>query len=675
MSKFHIFYFIILISTVATLHAQSDIDSNTVIYGWKLDKDFLTPEKTPIDTLLPGFQQDGIVLKKYHSVSYLGGNGSAYLSNNFFDRNTYEGLLFLGMYKDNFSTAANTQYLNTRKPFTHILYINAGPKSEKEEGIRISHSQNIGNKTNFGFEYGVLSNKGQYKYLNTNVKNFKTFGSYNGKRYTVHATYNTNKYIAEENGGIIDSIYLNENLESKLIETNFKGETGSPYQAYVNSKIRYYDGMLSQRYKLLTLGKVPDSLGRGGTMAEPIISHVFHIQRASKIYSEDEKNDPALPIYNNYYSNINETYDSIAEFKVTNKFQLDFKTRLKNKVIVGLYGSINHDYVKYSYYSLPDTNITNMNQEEKRELEDSTLFKFYRTPSGDTIYNINRTKNLTNLYITAGIYGKFWTHIQGSFSGKLYFAGYKAGQTQLDGHIITKANILKRPFELYVGGAIENIVPSYQLNNYYSNNYIWEQGLNSVNKLTLSSKLAAPSNKFELSGDYALISNHIYITDSMPVNHSGALSMINVGLEKEFVLWKFHLFNKLMYQVSGNRDIVDVPGLILYNSTYFDHTWNFNITGGKLRTMVGVDIHYNTSFNGYNYIPSLGMFYQDDNKQTIGNYPFIDVWMNVRLKRTRFFAKYEHVNSTGKRKDYYHAVSYPAYQQVFKFGLSWTFYN
>ncbi len=667
--------FLVLLLSGNIAYSQSDIDSNTVIYGWNLDEEFLVPERAPIDTLLSGFQQNKIVLEDFSSKTYLGGNGSVYLSNNFFERNTYEGLLFLNMYQENFSTYRNTQYINTRKPFTHLLYVSGGPKSEKEEGLTIFHSQNVNEKTNIGFEYKVLSNKGQYNYLNTNIKSFKAFTSYSGARYTLHANFNTNKYLGEENGGINDSIFLSEEKEHRLYETNFTGETKSPYKANVKNKIRYYDAMLSQRYKLFTIGKAKDSLSPASTMAEPIISHVFCVRRSSKVYEDGENNNPSFPIYRNYYSNMINTYDSIAEFRVSNKIQLDFKTKLKSKIIVGIYGSINHEYIRYNYNTLMDTNLLNMSAAEKDTLVANSLFEFYQTPGGDTIYNIDKEKNLSNLYITAGIYGKFWTHIEGDFSGKVYFAGYKAGQTQLDGFLKTKANILKKPFELYVGGAIENIVPSYQLNNYYSNNYMWEQSLNSINKVSLSSKLAAPSNKFELSGDYALISNHIYFTDSLPVAFGGVLNMISVGLEKEFIFWKFHVFNKLIYQVSGNKDIVEVPELIGFNSTYFDHTWNFKVTGGKLRTMIGVDIHYNTAFNGYNYLPALSMFYQDINKKQIGNYPFVDIWMNVRLKRTRFFVKYEHFNSTGKRKDYYHAISYPAYQKVLKFGLSWTFYN
>lgn len=673
-SKVVLVSFLSLVS-IYFAYSQSEIDSNTVVYGWNLDRDLLNAVQTPIDTLLPGYQQNNRVLKKFYSLSHFGGNGSVYLSNNFFDRNTYEGLLFLNMYQENFATFHNTQFHNTRKPFTHLDYVNGGSKPDKEEGLMVSHSQNIGNKFNFGFYFQVLSNKGQYKYLNTNIKKFKAFSSYNGSWYTMHATFNTNRYLGEENGGIIDSVYLSSENEPKLIPANFSGKATSPYEAYVKNRIRYYDGMISQRIKLFTLGKAEDSLSGARSMAEPIISHVFLVRRSSKVYEDGPGNNPVNPIYHNFYSNPLETYDSIAEFRISNKVQLDFKTRLKSKVIAGIFGSVNHDYIRYNYYTLLDSTLLSMSPREKATYDTSNNFTFYRNNNGDSIYDINKSNSLTNLYITTGIYGKFWTHIEGYFSGKVYLAGYKAGQTQIDGIIKTRTNVFRKPFELSVGGAVENIVPSYQLNNYYSNNYIWEQGLNTINKISLSSKLAAPSNKFELTGNYALISNHIYLTDSLPRTFGGALNMISIGVEKEFVVWKLHIYNKLIYQVSGNRDIVEIPSLIAFNSTYFDHTWKFKLTGGSLRTMLGVDIHYNTAFYGYNYLPAMSMFYQDKNKQQIGNYPFIDLWLNVRLKRTRFFVKLEHFNSTGSRKDFYHAISYPAYQRMLKFGLSWTFYN
>ena len=90
--------------------------------------------------------------------------------------------------------------------------------------------------------------------------------------------------------------------------------------------------------------------------------------------------------------------------------------------------------------------------------------------------------------------------------------------------------------------------------------------------------------------------------------------------------------------------------------------------------MLGFDVHYNSTFRGYSYNPSMALFYQESEKE-IGGYPYVDFWLNVKLKRTRFFAKYEHASSDWFSKDYYNAISYPASQKVLKIGIAWTFYN
>jgi hypothetical protein len=199
--------------------------------------------------------------------------------------------------------------------------------------------------------------------------------------------------------------------------------------------------------------------------------------------------------------------------------------------------------------------------------------------------------------------------------------------------------------------------------------------LGSVNKVNLSGKLAAPVNKFEIEGHYSLLNNYIYYSDSLPLVYERPINITALTVQKEFVFWKIHSFNKLTYQVSENSSIIEIPSLIFFNSSFIDHTWQFKMTGGSLRTLFGVDVYYTSKFRGYNYIPALSMFYQQGESEFVGNYPFIDVWMNVRLKRTRFFLKYEHANASNDNLHHFYAVNYPSKISAFKFGISWTFYD
>jgi hypothetical protein len=147
-----------------------------------------------------------------------------------------------------------------------------------------------------------------------------------------------------------------------------------------------------------------------------------------------------------------------------------------------------------------------------------------------------------------------------------------------------------------------------------------------------------------------------------------------------------NLFKEYSY-LSGFRkpECITLPYLILYSSTYFDHTFRFKSTNGELQTILGVDIYYNSKFNGYEYAPSLSQFYVQNTTQ-IGNFPMMDAFLSVKLKQVRFFVKLQHFNSTWTGQRYYSAIHYPYCQGldiqnwelrtvVLKFGLSWVFYE
>ena len=81
--------------------------------------------------------------------------------------------------------------------------------------------------------------------------------------------------------------------------------------------------------------------------------------------------------------------------------------------------------------------------------------------------------------------------------------------------------------------------------------------------------------------------------------------------------------------------------------------------------MIGFDLFYNTSYYANAYMPSLAVFYQQQEKQ-LGNYPYFDVFLNIRLKRVRFFLKYEHLNSGWIEKNFFTALHYPKNQAILK---------
>ena len=73
-------------------------------------------------------------------------------------------------------------------------------------------------------------------------------------------------------------------------------------------------------------------------------------------------------------------------------------------------------------------------------------------------------------------------------------------------------------------------------------------------------------------------------------------------------------------------------------------------------------------------MPSTGKFFRQDEDEA-GNYPIINVFLNVKLKRTRIFVMVDHLNSGYMGYDYFMTPSYPMNIRMIRYGLAWTFYN
>ena len=57
-------------------------------------------------------------------------------------------------------------------------------------------------------------------------------------------------------------------------------------------------------------------------------------------------------------------------------------------------------------------------------------------------------------------------------------------------------------------------------------------------------------------------------------------------------------------------------------------------------------------------------------------YPFVNVFLNFKLQRTRIFLMFDHLNyGMMGDKNYCMVPDYPMNIMMFRFGFAWTFYN
>ncbi len=184
--------------------------------------------------------------------------------------------------------------------------------------------------------------------------------------------------------------------------------------------------------------------------------------------------------------------------------------------------------------------------------------------------------------------------------------------------------------------------------------------------------------EFELSkwgsirASYNLVDNYTYFDEnSAPVQASETLNYIKVKAHQYFTFRNFTIDNTVMYQtVSKGDSFFRVPEIVTRNTLYYA---NYLFKGKPLYLQTGVTFKYFTAFNSNAYNPLLSEFVLQ-NETEIGNFPILDFFINIQVRRTRLFLKVENFSDSFTGRNYYSAPNYPYRDLTVRFGLVWNFF-
>ena len=615
---------LVILALALNINVFSANDSIPIIYSWKLSSDFNKINFIKTDTLLANFQMYDIT-KRNNSISnsFLGNSGQASISNIFILQNN-NPFIFFNSYNNYLFNNNNILFYNTRKHFTNITYITNSSKTIGDNRMNILHTQNVNPYFNVGFNYKLLSSVGQYKNQSTKNNSFVFFSSYNKFRHSIHASYSYNRFKIHDSGGISNDAYI-EDEEMYSTSVGFNTNLNNAKSTFLNKNLLFVN-----EYKL---GKKFTRQLNDST----IIKDINH--KASIIYSLSIENyrklyyDDSTGFYNNYYISNSNTYDSTQYNIVSNAVQFKIIPDSNGFIPVGIVGILGADIREYYCYD-----------------NDSLSFI-------DNSIQIN-------------LNGKFNKSTEWKFSNKYFFNGQRKND------IFSNINLLKKiknndstKIELNID--FSKTKPFLTETFFFSNNYKWDTTFLSKDRTNINLKYV--NKKFNLNFfiNYSILDNFIYFNEEViPTQNTSTFNIITVGIIKDFKLKKLFSKNILYYQKPDNNYVIRLPEICYYNSSYIE----FFLIKNILKTQIGLDIYYNTSFYGYSYSPATSMFYLQNEKE-IGNYPYVDVFMNFKLKRARFFIKYEHANHNILERRYFLAYHYPSQERMLKVGISWNFYD
>ncbi|MGV8095680.1 MAG: putative porin [Mangrovibacterium sp.] len=603
----------------------------SIIRTWKLTDFGANIEETELDTSLNFFQVYDPAFQRSFSNTFTGNLGGAYLSNEFFNRDPYSDFYLYQSFDAYARFPEAVRYFNTTTPYTLLDYSQSENKNVRNESrFNVFHSQNANSKFNFAFLYDQARSAGQYQLQETKFHTIGLLTTYISDRFNSHLNILFNRHEAQENGGLQPDQDLEEYEETETYLVNLSA---------ARSRLQNNTVSLTNEYKLGKTEKATTEKGEEYEFFRPITGIIHQIEYSgNKRFYTDTEVDASPDFYPDVYYDADSTNDTISYNRLTNIFQLKFYEAPGRKFTFSKRAFIAYDAISIK---MP----------------------------GEESYTLKQ-ENFRNLYVGGGISrteGEFW---KWNAEGKIYLTGFRSGQTELSAYIYKPLKIGKDTTSLYVAGELNTLVPDPFIQNYRSNHYQWKNQFNNINEMIVRSKIHSQEYNFTVGLDYALISNYIF-NDSLALPNQGSKEMLVLAAyaNKDFISKHWLIRTQLLWQNSTQTDYLHLPVFTGYLSLSYK-----TVISKVLHTILGFDVRYHTEFFADAYEPATGRFHWQD-KQKIGNYPFIDLHANLKLKRTRAFFQLKNAGSGFIPGDFWSAPDYPLYRRTFRLGVAWSFYD
>ncbi len=602
----------------------------SVIKVWRLTNNFTSKKTVVLDTVLGNLQNYNPIYQQSISNSYLGNIGSANISNIYIDRDSRNSFLFFRPYSAYLKQPENIAFYNTTTPYTVLFYETGGSKGRDENYLKVLHTQNIKPYWNAGVQYNLISSYGSYQNQKTKVYDFTLFSSYKKQRVALDFIINSNRLTLKENGGLkADSLLADKSEKSENLQTSLSGAF---------SKLGNFNLFVNGKYGF---GKEKQIVSEQDTVySYPMdVQYTFNYQVNSWQYRD---NDLTADFYNQNLLSSLSTFDKVDEKVLRNTFQVIFNENENKWIRLGARLGAVSEICNYRL---------------RRQMNKYTWKQ--------------QPEDIHNTMLLASLFSQSGKSLNWQAVGTYIFEGYAQNDFKLSGDITKWIGDKKQQNGFRAEGKLEAKKPNFLFEEYYGNHQIWKNSFDKVIELQAKGEYFNKKYKFRIGAGINQIENYVYFgLDTLPHQANSGVTVLTAYADKDFRLGNFYFNQKLVAQKSSSDNILPLPRFSVYSNNYYKNTF----FKGALGFQAGVSLHYNTAFNAPAYMPATGQFYLQNRKE-IGDYPKLNVYVNLRIRRTRLFFMYEHINSSFGNRDYFSAYHYPIAPGMFKYGLIWTFYN
>ncbi len=517
--------------------------------------------------------------------------------------------------KTQLQTSDDIYFYDVAYPMTELLFKTVFSQGQLTD---VLFTTNVNRKLNFSLGFKALRSLGKYQNSLSGSKNFTFTYNYNSKKFSSKSFYLSQKLEKYESGGL--SLISINDFESKDPVFNERSKLNVKFEDAVNV---YFQRDFYSHNKF----KISDN------KKNLSLNHTLHYVTVNNSYNQS--------LINNYYGGLIggiTTVDDKFKFRsINNKISFDISNIIFDFAEIGF---INFNY---EYF--------NLNFGNEKIKENSNLF------------SIKLSKNFEIFDLDFDLQKKI--------------SGDRIGD---------RLNIVLKPakkFNLDLNLKLSSVKshPGLIYDNYYSG----FSGVNWTNRNDLvntSSIFINYINKkfgqFSLSG--SLINNYVYVSTEnsdiesyIPqINQAEFdIKLFKLKYVKNFIFGKFSMNNSFLIQdVDQNDNILNIPDFVYRNSFFISEKIFKNV----LEIQSGFNFKIFSKFFINEYNPVISTFHIQD-KRKIGGFPIVDFFLNAKIRQTRLFFIFEHINSSFSENNFFTTPSMPYRDSNFRFGLNWSLFN
>ena len=528
----------------------------------------------------------------------------------------------LPVFKNYLKSKNDIRFYIPHIPYSEVRYTMGG---KKEQQLKVRFGRQFLPRLYISIDYDLLNSPGPYKNNKTNNSSLGISGRYNSEneRFGATAYYFHNKLEIQENGGILYDSLFSDNIEDdrRVIAVHLNNAENTIKSAGFGAGT-YFCLSKAERVirgdSVVTKSKIP--VGR--------IAYNFDFQRNRTLYYDKS---PLSDFYKPFdiVQDSTQTFDSTTFVAIKNRIEWNTLSYQKyhNDIPFYLYVAIEHGYY---------------------ESKISEQKKFYSqlAPSAGIIINLFKATRITG-------------------NAQLISSGHQSGDFMLHGNWLQYLGTTKKNIgALFFDFKLKNQSPSWFYEAYESNHFRWNNNFDQSLFVIMEAGYTI-KNRLTLGASQKTIDKYVFMNkDARPEQIGGTINIREIYAQFHVPVGKFDFLGFVKFQNSDNEDVVHLP--VITSKLKFAFTQPIFKKAAIFQP--GICIQYFSSYYADSYMPALHSFYWQD-KVKVGNYPFVDLYIALKIKRANIYIQYSNIYSLAQDFSYYTTPTYPMRDSRVYFGI------